>query len=174
MNFFEINKAFGGLLLALIVVMVTGMVTDFIFSTDAPETPGYNIEVASADEGTAAPKEVEETVDFATLLASADIAKGEKVTKKCASCHTFDAGGKDKVGPNLHDVIGRQPGTKDSFKFSEAMTGFGEGKVWEPELLNTYLTKPKDVVPKTTMAFAGLKKDEDRANLIGYLQSLSK
>lgn len=175
MNFFEINKAFGALLLALLFIMVTGMVTSFIFSEDLPETPGYAIEVASADAGgaSAAPKEEEETVDFATLLASADVAKGQKIAKKCAACHTFDEGGKNKVGPNLFGIVGRSPASVDGFKYSNAMTEFAANNSWDVETLNNFVTKLKELVKGTSMAFAGLKKDKDRANLIGYLQSLS-
>lgn len=172
MNFFEINKAFGALLLALIIVMVTGMLSSYIFSEDLPETPGFNIEVADASGNTAAPKEEEAPVDFATLLASADLEKGKKVTKKCASCHTFEQGGKNKIGPNLFGIVDRAPASIDGFKYSDAMKAFADGNSWNTDTLNTFLTKPKDLVSKTNMSFAGLKKDKDRANLIGYLQSL--
>ncbi|WP_319530600.1 cytochrome c family protein [uncultured Cohaesibacter sp.] len=173
MNFFELNKAFGALLMALIFVMVTGMVTGYIFHEEAPATPGYVIEVAEAGDS-AAPKEAVEEVDFATLLASADPEKGEKVAKKCAACHTFDAGGANKTGPHLHDVFGRGIATISDFSYSDAMVAFGEGKTWDAETLNAFLTKPKDLVDGTKMAFAGLKKDGDRADLVAYLQSLTQ
>nr|WP_321445826.1 cytochrome c family protein [uncultured Cohaesibacter sp.] len=172
MNFFELNKAFGALLAALIFIMVTGMVTGYIFHNETPETPGYVIEVADASEAGPTQKEPVEEVDFATLLASADVAKGEKVTKKCQSCHSFEAGGGNKTGPNLHDVFGRAIASVGDFSYSDAMKEFSDGKTWDAETLNTFLTKPRDLVGKTSMAFAGLKKDSDRANLIAYLQSL--
>jgi cytochrome c553 len=117
MNSFELNKAFGAFLMALIFIMGTGMVTSFIFHAGTPEKPGYVIEVADASQE-AAPEEVVETVDFATLLASADADKGAKVAKKCASCHTFDAGGANKTGPNLHGIVGRAVASIDGFKYS--------------------------------------------------------
>lgn len=173
--FFELNKMFGALLLSLIIIMVTGMVTSFIFSEDMPEKPGFEIAVASTDGAApAAAAEAEEVVDFATLLASADVDKGTKVFKKCAACHTAEAGGKNKIGPNLHGIVGRQPASVDSFKYSAAMTEFAADKVWDVDTLNAFLTKPKDLVNKTSMSFAGLKKDKDRANLIGYLQTLAE
>ena len=173
MNSFELNKAFGALLMAVIFIMVTGMVTSFIFHNEAPETPGYVIEVAEISDAPAVKEEAVEEVDFAALLASADADKGAKVAKKCAACHTFEAGGPNKVGPNLHGVIGRGIAQIDGFKYSDAMKAFGEGKSWDAETVNTFITKPKDLVAKTSMGYAGLKKPEDRANLIGYLQSLS-
>ena len=173
MNFFELNKMFGALLLAAIVAMVTGMVTSFIFSADMPEKPGFIIEVADASGEAPAAEEEEEEVDFASLLAEADVDKGAKVFKKCAACHTTEEGGKNKVGPNLFGIVGRQPASVDGFKYSDAMQGFAEGNSWDTDTLNAFLTKPKDAVSGTSMSFAGLKKDKDRANLIGYLQGLS-
>ena len=173
MNFFEFNKMAGAVLMALIFIMVTGMATGYIFSDEAPEQPGYVIEVADAS-GAGAAKEAEPEVDFATLLASADAGKGERVAKKCAACHTFDSGMANKTGPHLFGVVDRAIASVDDFKYSDAMHTFGEGKVWDADTLNVYLTKPKDLVPGTAMAFAGLKKPEDRANLIGYLQTLTQ
>ncbi len=171
MNFFEFNKIVGAILMALIFVMVTGMATGYIFSDHAPEQPGYIIEVADAS-GDGAAKEAEPEVDFATLLAAADAGKGERVAKKCAACHTFDADMANKTGPHLFGVFDRAIASVGEFKYSDAMHAFSEGKVWDAETLNKYLTKPKDLVPGTAMAFAGLSKAEDRANLIGYLQTL--
>ena len=87
MNFFELNKAFGAVLMALIFIMATGMVTGFIFHHETPEKPGYVIEVADASDDAGAEEEAVEEVDFATLLASADVEKGIKVAKKCSACH---------------------------------------------------------------------------------------
>ncbi|WP_316858853.1 cytochrome c family protein [uncultured Cohaesibacter sp.] len=177
MNFSELSKLavmiVGAVVMALIFVGVTGAATGFIFKAETPEKPGYIIEVADAS-GASPAKEEEKEADFATLLASADIEKGEKVAKKCVACHSFEAGGGNKTGPNLHGVVDRAVATIGDFKYSEAMTSFGEGKNWTAEQLDVYLAKPKDLVPGTNMAFAGLKKVSDRANLIGYISSLSK
>lgn len=113
-----------------------------------------------------------ETVSIASLLAQGDSKKGAKVAKKCLACHTFDNGGKNKVGPNLFDVVGRKIANNKDFKYSSAMKKYAEASAnWKYENLIAYLRKPKKVVPKTKMAFAGIKKDKDLANLIAFLRS---
>ncbi|PKQ01485.1 MAG: cytochrome c family protein [Alphaproteobacteria bacterium HGW-Alphaproteobacteria-12] len=101
-----------------------------------------------------------------------DIAKGKKIFARCKACHTIEEGGPDRIGPNLHGMFGRTAGTKEGFKFSEAMIQHGEdGLVWTEETLDTYLEKPAAMVPGTQMAFPGLKKEDDREDLIAYLKS---
>ncbi len=102
-----------------------------------------------------------------------DVAKGEKVFKKCKACHTTEAGGKNKVGPNLSGIVDRAAGAADGFKYSSAlMEKAGEGLVWNEANLNEFLTKPKAFIKKTKMSFGGIKKDEQRADLIEYLKTL--
>jgi cytochrome c2 len=109
-----------------------------------------------------------------TAAAAGDAAQGEKVFKKCATCHTVEPG-KNKIGPSLAGVIGRQAGTLDGYKYSKAMVAYGEsGIVWSEDTLNTYLIKPRDEVKGTKMTFPGLKKDDDRANVIAYLMQFSE
>ncbi len=97
-----------------------------------------------------------------------DAAKGEKVYKKCKACHALEAG-KKKVGPSLAGIFGRTAGTAEGFKFSKAMKE--SGIVWDDKTMDEFLAKPKKVIPKTRMAFPGLKKEADRANLIAYLKA---
>lgn len=103
-------------------------------------------------------------------LAEGDSAQGEKVFKKCAACHSVEAG-KNKVGPSLHGVIGSTAGSVEGFKYSDAMKE--SGLVWDEATLDSFLTKPKDVVPKTRMAFPGLKDEQDRQDVIAYLKQAS-
>ena len=105
--------------------------------------------------------------------AEGDAAAGEKVFKKCAACHVVDSDDK-KVGPSLHNVIGRTAGTTEGFKYSKSMIEAGEGGlVWSEETIGEYLKDPKGYVKGNKMSFAGLKKDEDVANVIAYLKQFS-
>lgn len=110
-------------------------------------------------------------VDLPTLLASADSSAGERVARKCQACHTFNQGERNGVGPNLWDVVGNQRAGKQDFNYSTAMREFG-GE-WSFDSLFDYLENPKKYLRGTNMAFAGLKKPEDRANLLAYLRTKS-
>jgi len=110
----------------------------------------------------------------APAWAEGDVANGEKVFRKCAACHTVEADGPARVGPNLHDVVGRVTGSFEGYAYSEVMTTMGaEGHVWTPEELDKYLENPRQFAPGTKMAFVGLRKPEERADVIAYLISLN-
>lgn len=110
-------------------------------------------------------------VGGSAAMAAGDPAKGQKIFKKCAACHSLQAG-KVKIGPSLHGVIGRTAGTSEGYKYSKAMKAHGKsGVVWSGETLDIYLTAPRKVVKGTKMSFPGLKNAEDRADIISYLKS---
>ncbi len=107
---------------------------------------------------------------FATAAhAAGDATKGQQTFKQCALCHAAEAG-KTKIGPSLFGVVGRKAGTLPGFSYSDAMKKFD--KTWTPEELDTYLADPRKVVPGTKMVFVGLKKEDDRENVIAYLETL--
>ena len=103
-----------------------------------------------------------------------DADAGKKVFRKCKACHVADSD-KNRVGPSLQGVIGRSVASYDTFtKYSGAMKDWGVGKTWTDEQFLEFVAAPKDVVPGTKMAFKGLKKDEDRANVLAYLKSVAQ
>ncbi len=111
-------------------------------------------------------------LSFTAGAAVADNEAGEAVFKKCKACHSTEAG-KKKVGPSLYGVVGRTPGTLDGYKYSASMIEYGAtGVTWDAATLDAYLTKPRDVVAKTKMSFAGLKKEADRQAVIAYMDGL--
>lgn len=173
MDSFELNKMAGALLATVFVLMSVSMASDAIFHTEIPEKPGYVIaaaEPAGGEEagGAQAPAALE---PIAPLLASADAAAGETIFKKCASCHTIDNGGANKVGPNLYGIVGRGMGTHEGFNYSAALKEFGAGKNWDYESLAQFIHKPKAYIKGTAMGFAGIAKQEELANLIAYLRN---
>ncbi len=114
-------------------------------------------------------------IPVASAFAEGDVAKGEKVFRKCKACHAVGEGAKNKVGPHLNDIIGRTAGTAEGFKYSKAMVAAGEGGiVWDDESLAAYLEKPRDYIKGNRMSFAGLRKEADRADVIAYLKTFSE
>jgi cytochrome c len=176
MNSFEFNKIIGGLLGTVFVVFTLGIVSDAIFASPVPEKPGYAIVVAEAEHGggEAAGGETAET-PIAELLAGADATAGAAVFKKCTACHTVEKGGANKVGPNLWDIVNRPVASHEGFAYSAAMKEFAQGGsvAWDYDHLSHFLLSPKGLVKGTAMGFAGLKKPDERANVIAYMRTLS-
>lgn len=110
------------------------------------------------------------TLAASSAMAAGDAKKGEKVFKKCKACHTVDAGGKNKVGPNLHGIVGRKSALVEGFKYSEAMKA--ADVTWDAATLDGFLKKPKKFMKGTKMSFAGLKKEKQRVDVIAYLETL--
>lgn len=165
-----VNTVLGTTLAAALAVIGLGVVSETIFEPHYPATPAYPVQLGAPEAATAdAPKEAEP--DIATLLASATVEAGTKVAAQCASCHTFTEGGANGIGPNLHTVYGRMAGSWPGFSYSAGVKGFGQ--TWTAETLNGFLTSPKHYIEGTMMTFAGLKKPQDRANVIAYLHSLN-
>ena len=172
MDSFEINKIVAAVLMVALIVIGIGKLSDVIFHVEKPGTPGYSVEVEAATAVSSTNSSAEaEKIDIAALMAMGDIATGEKVFKKCAACHSIVKGGKNNIGPALYNVVGRKTGAVTDYKYSKALASFD--KEWTFEELNGYLTKPAKWIKGTKMAFAGLRKEKDRASVIKYLNQNS-
>ena len=122
----------------------------------------------AAGNSTPAASATADTYDINALLASADPAKGQIAFLQCRACHSLEAAGPNKVGPNLHGIMGRKAGLAPGFSYSEVMVG--SAVVWSVETLDRFLFRPSDFMPGTRMVFVGLRKPEDRANVIAYIR----
>ena len=166
-----VNMTAGAVLSALLVLFGANTFVNIIYPTGGgPEAGGGHGAGPSAAQpgggGEQGPK-----VSLAALLGKADTGAGEKAAKKCAACHTFEDGGANKIGPNLHGVVGRQVASHGGFAYSEQLKAFGGA--WDYEKLDCFLKDPKGCVAGTKMAFAGVKKDTERADIIAYLRSIT-
>ncbi len=172
MDSFEINKIIAAILLVALLIIGIGKLSNVIFYVEKPKTPGYVVEVKQVSSSQDNSSELnEETIDMSALMAMGDVASGEKIFKKCAACHSIVKGGKNNIGPALYNVVGRQVGSVSDYKYSKALSGYG--KEWTFEELNGYLIKPAKWIKGTKMAFAGLRKEKDRASVIKYLNQNS-
>lgn len=171
MDGFELNKIMGAVLGSLLVVLLVGFVAELLYHVDEPEIAGYSIEVPEAVDAGAV--EEVEMVSVLDLLATADVAAGESAVRRCASCHSFDEGGADGVGPHLWGVVNRPKGAVEGFGYSSAMDEVAAaGQAWGFEELDGFLASPRDYMPGTSMGFAGVRDVEDRADILAYLNSI--
>ena len=172
MDSFEINKIVAAILMVALLIIGISKISDIVFHVDKPKTPGYKVEVDKvATSSTLEAEVVEAKVDIAALMSMGDVASGEKIFKKCAACHSIAKGGKNNIGPALYNVVGRKVGAISDYKYSKSLTEYG--KEWTFEELNGYLIKPAKWIKGTKMAFAGLRKEKDRASVILYLNQNS-
>ena len=173
MDSFELNKVIAAILMVALLIIGIGKLSNVIFHVEKPKTPGYSVEIEQKTtlDTVVSSETTEEKVDIAALISMGDLATGEKVFKKCAACHSIVKGGKNNIGPALYNVVGRQVGAVNDYKYSKALSGYG--KEWTFEELNGYLLKPAKWIKGTKMAFAGLRKEKDRASVILYLNQNS-
>tara|TARA_B100000965_G_scaffold392856_1_gene402914 strand:- start:379 stop:921 length:543 start_codon:yes stop_codon:yes gene_type:complete len=173
MDSFELNKIIAAVLLVALIIIGISKLSDAIFYVEKPKTPGYVVEVEQTLKTgieTESDKVIEK-IDIVALMAMGDLTHGEKVFKKCAACHSIVKGGKNNIGPALYNVVNRQVGVINNYKYSKALSGYG--KNWTFEELNGYLIRPAKWIKGTKMSFAGLKKEKDRASVILYLNQNS-
>ena len=172
MDSFEINKIVAAILMVALLIIGIGKLSSVIFHVEKPKTPGYAVELEQATSVSSSTEEtIEEKVDIAALMSMGDIATGQKVFKKCAACHSIVKDGKNNIGPALYSVVGRKTGAVTDYKYSKALASYD--KEWTFEELNGYLIKPAKWIKGTKMAFAGLRKEKDRASVIKYLNQNS-
>ncbi len=173
MDSFEINKIIAAVLMVALLIIGIGKLSDIIFYVEKPKTPGYAVEVeqAVATTSQSSSEKTDEKIDIASLMSLGDLSTGEKVFKKCAACHSIVKGGKNNIGPALYNVVGRKVGVVSDYKYSKALANYE--KEWTFEELNGYLIKPAKWIKGTKMAFAGLRKEKDRASVILYLNQNS-
>lgn len=174
MSDLRVNSIMGAVLGSVLGALVIGIGAEAVIEPHYPEKAGFLPEVAAEAPSGGAEAQAGPP-DFGRLFADATelqelITRGERVSAQCSSCHTFDAGGANRIGPNLHNVFGGNAGAVAGFEYSEGMRAHG---AWDYLSLNEFLTSPARVVPGTKMAFAGLRNEVDRVAMIAYLRSLS-
>lgn len=171
MDNMEFNKIFAAILVAGIIASLTGFISKQLVHPHELEKDAVTIEGV---EGSASGGSQKEAVaePILAMIGAADVARGEKIAKQCAACHTFDKGGANGVGPNLYGIVGRAKESTSGFAYSGSLHENG-GSVWTYAELNKFLWKPKKYAPGTKMNFLGLKKPEDRAALIAWLNQQS-
>ena len=165
MDSFEINKIIAAILVTVLLVFGIGKISEIIFHTEKPDVQGYKVEIkvdTSADQA-----KTENQIDISALLAQGDTDHGKSIFKKCVACHSIAQDGGNKIGPKLYNVVGRTVGSLSDYKYSKALASYG--KEWTFEELNGFLIKPSKWIKGTKMAFAGLKKEKDRASVLLYL-----
>lgn len=172
MDSYDFNRAAGSVLAALIVMMGLFVLTGYLFHPKMPEKKSYVVEgvveEASAEAAAAGPSE--QPIEF--YLASADPARGETTFKKCAACHTITPGGANGIGPNLYGIVGAKHAHAAGFAYSDALKG-KSAEAWTWATLDAWVKSPKAAIPGNKMAFAGISKPQERADLLAYLNSQS-
>ena len=161
------NKIIVSIVFAVILVVGINKISDVIFYVEKPENSAYQVESLTTVASTTSTEASSETGNIMAIFASTSAAEGAKVFKKCAACHSIAEGGKNKIGPALWGVLGRQAGSLPDYKYSKAMAAHGEK--WSFEEMNGFLIKPKDWIKGTKMSYAGLKSEKERAAVILYM-----
>ena len=169
MDSFEINKIIAAVLVVFLVVFGISKISNLVYHVEKPNKSAYKVEVVKVS--SSKDSSATETVDISALLVMGSVEHGQKVFKKCSACHSVKKGGKNKIGPALYNVLGRNMAALEDYKYSKALIVFG--KSWTFDQMNSFLIKPQAYIKGTKMAFAGLKKEKDRASIILFMNQNS-
>jgi cytochrome c len=169
------NKIAAGILATGLGIMGLREISAIAFESEPPEKPGYAIAVPEDTGGGGGGPDPNRLLDWGTLLISANTADGATVSKKCTSCHTFEQGGPNGTGPNLFGVLGGPIAAKAGFAYSDAMKGHGAevGGRWTLDDMNAFLLAPQRHIAGTKMTFVGLKKEDERVNIMAYMNTMT-
>jgi cytochrome c len=170
MNSFELNKVLGAVLGTCLILLALNIAAGAIFAPVKPAKPGYAVAVKT--EGGETKEAAPQATPLAVRLAKASVEKGQSTAKQCQACHTFEKGGPNRVGPNLWNIVGSARGEdRGGFNFSTAMKT--KGGTWTYDELDKFLAGPREYIPGTAMTFAGIQNEQQRADVINYLHTLS-
>ena len=174
MSLLEVNKILASIIVAILVVTIISLLGDLIVNINADKSKeiAYKIEIEENKSETSGSSSQDIEIEpISLLLSSASLEKGQKIYKKCGTCHNYEKESANKVGPHLWDLINRPKASVEGFAYSKALAEFGG--VWSYEELAGFLYKPKEYIEGTKMNFAGLKKVQDRADLVLFLREQS-
>ncbi len=171
MDSFEINKILAAVLGTSLMLLVVHLFADWMFTPRIASKPGYEIAVSEKPAAGAATAKAEPQASVATRLANADPGRGKSAVRVCSTCHTFDKGGRNGIGPNLWGVVNRPRASEAGYSYSAAMKA--KGGAWTYEDLDQFLAHPQAIIPGTKMTFGGIRNARQRADVIAYLRTLS-
>ncbi len=171
MSGIELNKIAASILLASLIAMMVGFITNILYKPVLhPDPRGYKVEVTDDSSNAPDAKVVTETpVNIEELMKTANAEAGREIAKKCSVCHSLDKSKVNKVGPHLWNIVGTEKAKAENYKYSSALSS--KGGIWDEESLFHFLHKPSQYIPGTKMSFAGLNKPQDIANVIMFLKT---